>query len=545
MSILAIEHINEFDTLNAGREKINKALDDANAVLREATDKDIISAPEIIVARGGAHTLGERLDSEKAESLAKVNEFETEIAVLSSSKADKTTLNETNNLVQGNYNRIQITKNELNNRIDTIIATPTTVSQQEIIDGRQGEPSLGANLAKIKQNQYKYKRNITSADNLENIMESGIYFAFNTSPVGTPSDLINVPYVLRVDNFSEAYCLQTIYSYLDSSIIYTRYVYVWETPKATPFLRIGGGYQKIIGSEINLNVDKLSDGLYWVLVGSQPLNAPSQLSSVSYMVKQELYHGQSYAIQTAYDIQKPQKMYRRWVYYYTGETTPWSLVGDDISVKPLTGKKLLTLGDSITFGATSTNHYQDKIAEITGAEVINAGYSGAKYALIAGHEPWNEFSFYQRTIDYDLTDIEYIFIMYGTNDYGNHVPIGTMDSDEYTVKGALVKGLTNLFTKKPNLKIFFSTPIFRATYDGTDFVDLDTKTNDLGLTIHDYSQAVLEVCEKLRLPAFDAQKECGINQLNHSVYLSDKLHLNNDGNDLIGSQFGNFIIQYV
>jgi hypothetical protein len=35
-------------------------------------------------------------------------------------------------------------------RVDNIISTPTTVSQQEIIDARQGELSLGANISAIK-----------------------------------------------------------------------------------------------------------------------------------------------------------------------------------------------------------------------------------------------------------------------------------------------------------------------------------------------------------------------------------------------------------
>ena len=42
------------------------------AVLDETTGKDVISAPEIILARGGATTLGERLDSDKAEVTAQL-----------------------------------------------------------------------------------------------------------------------------------------------------------------------------------------------------------------------------------------------------------------------------------------------------------------------------------------------------------------------------------------------------------------------------------------------------------------------------------------
>ena len=44
------------------------------AVLDETTGKDVISAPEIILARDGAQTLGERLDSDKAEVSAQLSQ---------------------------------------------------------------------------------------------------------------------------------------------------------------------------------------------------------------------------------------------------------------------------------------------------------------------------------------------------------------------------------------------------------------------------------------------------------------------------------------
>ena len=48
------------------------------SVLDETTGKDIISAPEIILARDGAQTLGERLDSDKAEVTAQLAQTEQE-----------------------------------------------------------------------------------------------------------------------------------------------------------------------------------------------------------------------------------------------------------------------------------------------------------------------------------------------------------------------------------------------------------------------------------------------------------------------------------
>ena len=52
-----------------------------------------------------------------------------------------------------------------NSRIDNIIATPTTVSEQEIIDARQSNASLGANLTSIKQDLATHKEDYAKQSN--------------------------------------------------------------------------------------------------------------------------------------------------------------------------------------------------------------------------------------------------------------------------------------------------------------------------------------------------------------------------------------------
>ena len=220
----------------------------------------------------------------------------------------------------------------------------------------------------------------------------------------------------------------------------------------------------------------------------------------------------------------------------------------DVSIaspRPMAGKTILTMGDSITYGAMSTNHYQDKIEEITGALTINSGYSGSKYALKADHEPWNANSFYWKTISLGLDGVDYIWIMYGVNDFNNGIPLGTAAGDEYTVCGALYKGLTNLMTRAPTVKIFASTPIFFCTEDGTTLFDPDTEEGFYANAyMRDYITAIKAVYATFRIPVFDAFAECRINIQNHETWLADKLHPNNAGNDLIGEQFANFILQH-
>lgn len=56
------------------------------SVLDETTGKDVISAPEVILARGGAQTLGERLDSERAEVSAQLAQIESKMYSKSTSE---------------------------------------------------------------------------------------------------------------------------------------------------------------------------------------------------------------------------------------------------------------------------------------------------------------------------------------------------------------------------------------------------------------------------------------------------------------------------
>ena len=82
---------NEFDTsvTQAGQmiDDILALQPQFQSVLDETTGKDVISAPEIILARGGASTLGERLDEEKAEVSAQLQQNTEDI-----SKVEKETI---------------------------------------------------------------------------------------------------------------------------------------------------------------------------------------------------------------------------------------------------------------------------------------------------------------------------------------------------------------------------------------------------------------------------------------------------------------------
>lgn len=65
------------------QEKFQNIDDQFQAVIENTTDKDVISAPEIIVGRGGYATLGERLDEVDAQSIRSVYNYQDKDIIVS------------------------------------------------------------------------------------------------------------------------------------------------------------------------------------------------------------------------------------------------------------------------------------------------------------------------------------------------------------------------------------------------------------------------------------------------------------------------------
>ncbi|MER9203866.1 GDSL-type esterase/lipase family protein [Mesorhizobium sp. M0933] len=133
------------------------------------------------------------------------------------------------------------------------------------------------------------------------------------------------------------------------------------------------------------------------------------------------------------------------------------------------------------------------------------------------------------SVDYSLLD--YLIPSFGTNDFtgaGPTCPIGTnADITGATFKGAINYGIQTIMTARPNLKLIFTTPIWR-TLDGT--------AGGAGSQLIDYANAMLEVCALNRVPVVDLYRRCIINQFNYVHWMGpgDGTHPNNLGQDLIG-----------
>lgn len=211
------------------------------------------------------------------------------------------------------------------------------------------------------------------------------------------------------------------------------------------------------------------------------------------------------------------------------------------------GKILNVLGDSQTeVNSHKTKIYHDWLKELLEfATVNNYGISGSTIGYNASRHPmvtrYNNMS----------NDADFIIVMGGINDLNNstaggatsNVPLGTISDTTYdTFYGALKVLCEGLIAKYPTKQILFITP----TEVNGDWYQSGTKKRvPEGVTVEQYVNAMIEVCEMYSIPVYDAFGKLGIyakDSSQNSTYLSDGLHLNNNGHEVLGRGIYNFIL---
>lgn len=181
-------------------------------------------------------------------------------------------------------------------------------------------------------------------------------------------------------------------------------------------------------------------------------------------------------------------------------------------------------------------------------EINNYGFGGTTMSpYVSGDN-----SFYNRMMNMS----EYpsaVFVLGGTNDYHFDVPLGTIDDTTTdTFYGTLNKMCEWLKDERCSSSIVFCTPIMRVSpaQNKTEAYPANEQTNNLGFTLEQYVNAMLEVCAKWAIPCFDAYHESGIdperrNTKNFAWYMNDGIHPNQRGHRRLGMRFGNFAKNYL
>ena len=226
---------------------------------------------------------------------------------------------------------------------------------------------------------------------------------------------------------------------------------------------------------------------------------------------------------------------------------------------PLLGKSVVCCGDSVTEGSWDYK-YPPVLASRTGATVINGGFGGCRMAAHTGfaisplYDPMSMYRISERIKNGDWSvltaaaqalfdaegddnrpqaaalaavnwsNVDFLTIAYGTNDFGAAVPIGT-DSDNTgaTFKGAINYTLANILSTYPNIRPVFVTPLWRSRVV-TPGDDSNVTPNASDLYLRDYVDAIKSRAAAWQVPVIDLHATSGINIANWATMMPDGLH---------------------
>ena len=215
---------------------------------------------------------------------------------------------------------------------------------------------------------------------------------------------------------------------------------------------------------------------------------------------------------------------------FNGATMDTFSIGQKSNVNPPSwqGKKWIAYGDSITQGGLWEPYVCDRLGLI----LTNAGLGSSCVADVDGATVAS-FTNSDR-ISALPTDADVVTIMGGTNDYGNNVPIGDTPTstpfDKTKFKGALCETINLIQTRCPNALIIVMSNIGGRGTTGVS--GTIPPNNTLGLHSSDYAKAAEEIADFMGVPFIDVHR-CGINPINRTLYISDSVHPNQAGAELI------------
>lgn len=188
------------------------------------------------------------------------------------------------------------------------------------------------------------------------------------------------------------------------------------------------------------------------------------------------------------------------------------------SDEPVTIKKLVTIGDSIT----QMNAWQPKVILKLNLSHTNLGISGTALAggtdgAAPGDGMWTTQRIAQIPADTDI-----IILNGGINDYARNYVIGVIGSTNTAeFYGALNKWVERAMAQAPNAKIFIAT----TTYGECGSFSSDPNyANAGGNSSKEYATAMKNIAYKYGFPIIDFQGCCMVNKWNRAAMAPDGLH---------------------
>lgn len=222
------------------------------------------------------------------------------------------------------------------------------------------------------------------------------------------------------------------------------------------------------------------------------------------------------------------------------------------------------LGDSITYGVYSyynnsqryngvqtTNGISDELGKLLGCSITNYGRRGTGYVA----DTRNINNAWEQVSTMDFTNIDLCVMMFGVNDYIQHVSMGTLEANaEGTVVGNMTRVFNKIMTDNPLCKIVCvgSYNCWGQVSVGGDYTANDhygDSTTDYALgyainghTLRDYLDLQKQVCEKYHVQFFCLADAGIVNFYNMEGVLPDGLHPTLESRKFIAQEIAKVIV---
>lgn len=209
----------------------------------------------------------------------------------------------------------------------------------------------------------------------------------------------------------------------------------------------------------------------------------------------------------------------------------------------LKGKKVVFLGDSITYGVGASSLEKGYVSLFTSrypeTEFVNCGISATRYANQTGVPEDDGVNMYRFTARVEMLpgDADLVVVFGGTNDHAHgNAPLGKMgDQDDSTFYGAAYHLYRRLIERYPLSELLVLTPLHRIGEDSL---------NGQGAYLKDYVKAIRETAELFSIPVLDLYAFGGINPNignQQTNYMPDGIHPNDAGYERVYRRIDAFI----
>lgn len=554
---------NKYNAFNTSVTQANQTIDDILAlqpqfqsVLDETTGKDVISGPEVILARNGKSNLKTRLDEDHAQVTAQLAEkvgqgVKADLEDLSADVLGALSGNATFNLLsEPQNNSVNYDKMAVELQKDMFALADNIISNGDFSNGITSWTNYGSATYVVENGQLKITptSRYGGARQRNNVLKSSLILNHKYYvSAKVKSDSTNFR-VYLYDDANKLYDVgthsgsgqfETISNVLTYDVALTNYSFLFSDWQS------GGWTPTFIDEIIVIDLTETFG------IGKEP--STDRLNKML-------------DVSGWFDARK--NLYTPDVTYELINELDDTIKSIAITESELKDKTIVNFGDSIIGNAKPPTDISSHLALLTNANVLNQGYGGTsmtKHPLTA-YNPFSMCNLVDAIISRDFStqesqlanvpeyfterlnnlkgisfdNVDYVTLSFGTNDWGNTYP-GDNQSNEFDKKyfiSATRYVCSEIWANYPNVKILITTPTYRYGLGVNEDEDSDTHLRG-SYSLLEWVESAKVIGKELKVPVLDNYNEANINKYNRDYYfdVGDETHPNETGRKLLAGRF--------